>query len=370
MLVRTPRVLLVGGGIAGLATARALLRHGIEADVVERAASWSHPGAGMYLPANSVRALGSLGLETPLLDRAFEIERQLFLDQRGRVLLDVHLSDVWGGETERCAAISYRDLHELLRDEIEVRMATRPAGLQEEGSVVRATFDDGSTGVYDIVVGADGVHSWVRSTMLGGVSATFVGQASWRFLVDGFPEISHWTVRLGRGKAFLTIPLGGDRIYCYADVDASGPIDPTAGNPAKLADLYRDFPDPVATILRELLPIGGHPYFSPIEEVIQKPWVRGRVVLVGDAAHAMSPNMAEGAGMALEDALVLAETITGGDALEEFEARRRPRIEFVQAQTHRRDRTRKLPWIVRNTTLRLAGQRIFRANYKPLLTAP
>jgi 2-polyprenyl-6-methoxyphenol hydroxylase-like FAD-dependent oxidoreductase len=80
--------------------------------------------------------------------------------------------------------------------------------------------------------------------------------------------------------------------------------------------------------------------------------------------------MAQGAGMALEDALVLAETIAGGRQLEEFEARRRPRVAFVQAQTHRRDRTRNLPTFVRKTTLQLAGQRIFRGNYKPLLAPP
>jgi len=84
----------------------------------------------------------------------------------------------------------------------------------------------------------------------------------------------------------------------------------------------------------------------------------------------MSPNMAEGAGMALEDALVLAETIAANRPLEQFEARRRPRVEFVQTQTHRRDRTRNLPPVVRNATLRLAGQQIFRSNYKSLLSEP
>lgn len=90
------RVLIVGGGIAGLATARALHRRGIEPEVVERAADWSHPGAGVYLPANSVRALGALGLQAALLKRACEISRQRFLDHRGRVLAEVNLPAVWG----------------------------------------------------------------------------------------------------------------------------------------------------------------------------------------------------------------------------------------------------------------------------------
>jgi 2-polyprenyl-6-methoxyphenol hydroxylase-like FAD-dependent oxidoreductase len=364
-----PRVLVVGGGIAGLATARALLRRGIEPDVVERAAAWSHPGAGLYLPANAVRALGALGLRAALLDRACVITRQRFLDHRGHELLDVDLPAVWGA-TGPCAAISHRGLHEILRQGIPVRRGTTVTALDDLGPLVRAVFDDGSTGDVDLVVGADGVRSWVRTVVFGGAAPRLLGQASWRFVVDGVAEISAWTVRLGHGKAFLTIPLGGGRIYCYADLGAAAATDPTGGDPAKLAEHFREFAEPVPTILGTGLAAGDRPYFAPIEEVVHRPWVRGRVVLVGDAAHAMSPNMAEGAGMALEDALVLAEVIAADRPLEEFEARRRPRVGFVRAQTHRRDRTRNLSPVVRNAVLRLAGQRIFRGNYKALLTQP
>jgi 2-polyprenyl-6-methoxyphenol hydroxylase-like FAD-dependent oxidoreductase len=220
------------------------------------------------------------------------------------------------------------------------------------------------------VVGADGVRSWVRGVAFAGAAPKFKGMASWRFLVDGAAEGSAWTVRLGRGAAVLTIPLRGGRSYCYADVNIPAATDPTGGDPARLAELFGGFAEPVPTILGRYLAGGGRPDFAPIEEVIQERWVRGRVVLVGDAAHAMSPSMAEGAGMALEDALVLAETVAADRPLAEFEARRRRRVRFVQAQTHRRDRTRNLPPALRNATLRLAGQRIFRANYQPLLSEP
>jgi 2-polyprenyl-6-methoxyphenol hydroxylase-like FAD-dependent oxidoreductase len=323
----------------------------------------------MYLPANAVRALGELELEAALRDRANEIRRQQFLDHRARTLLDVDLATVWE-ETGPCLALEHRDLHEILRDGVPVRLGTTITALHDEGSQTRVSFSDGSSDLYDFVVGADGVRSWVRTEVFTGSDPRFVRQVSWRFLVDGFPEISQWTVMLARGKAFLTIPLGDGQIYCYADVGAQAAVDPTGGDAAKLADLYREFAEPVPTILREALSGSQRPYFSPIEEVVQEPWVQGRVVLVGDAAHAMSPNMAQGAGMAFEDALVLAATMAAQRPLEEFEARRRPRVEFVQAQTHRRDRTRNLPAIVRRATLRLAGQRIFRSNYEPLLVRP
>jgi 2-polyprenyl-6-methoxyphenol hydroxylase-like FAD-dependent oxidoreductase len=160
------------------------------------------------------------------------------------------------------------------------------------------------------------------------------------------------------------------RIYCYADLDAAEPIDPIGGDPAALAELFGRFAEPVPTILAAGLSKGGKAYFSPIEEVVHQPWARGRVALVGDAAHAMSPNMAEGAGMALEDALVIAETIASGLPLEAFEARRRPRVAFVRAQTSRRDHVRGLPHGVRNAALRFAGRRIFRGSYAPLRAEP
>ena len=129
---------------------------------------------------------------------------------------------------------------------------------------------------------------------------------------------------LGRRATFLAVPLGGGRTYCYAAVDRRTPSDPAAEDASALTGLFEGFAEPVPTLLAAL---SGSPYFSPIEEVVQEPWTRGRVVLVGDAAHAMSPNMAEGVGMAVEDALVLAETVAAGRPLADFEARRRPRVE-------------------------------------------
>jgi 2-polyprenyl-6-methoxyphenol hydroxylase-like FAD-dependent oxidoreductase len=136
-----------------------------------------------------------------------------------------------------------------------------------------------------------------------------------------------------------------------------------------LGELFSGFADPARSLI-DALPAKALVHRSPIEEVALDSWSRGSVVLIGDAAHATSPNMAEGAAMALEDALVLAECLVGSaaipDSLAAFEARRRARTDWVQAQTHRRDRTRRLPAVVRNVVLRTAGRRIFRSNYEPL----
>ena len=134
--------------------------------------------------------------------------------------------------------------------------------------------------------------------------------------------------------------------------------------------MFAEFADPVPRQLDQ----ADEAYFASLEEVVPPVWTSGHVVLVGDAAHASSPNMAQGAAMAVEDVLVLAELLTADSSLDRalagYEERRKARVAWMQEQTHRRDRTRNLPPIVRNLTLRLAAERIFRSNYGPLRELP
>jgi 2-polyprenyl-6-methoxyphenol hydroxylase-like FAD-dependent oxidoreductase len=362
------RVLIVGAGIAGLALARSLHDRGIESDVVERTPEWPSHGAGLYLPANAVRALEQLGAGPALAEHANPIERQRFLDHRGRPLMDIDVGRFWNG-VGRCVAIRRSTLHETLRQvtsDVPVRLGVAMTGI-EVGARPAVTFSDGGSRSYDLVVGADGVHSAVRSLGLGGPAASSVGQASWRFVAHGVPEIADWTVMLGRGRAFLTVALGRGEVYCYADVGAT---DRAALDGDDWRRAFSGFAEPVASLLDQ----AADAYSAPIEEVQPPAWTATGTALVGDAAHASSPNMAQGVAMAVEDALVLAELLGAEQpidvALAEYERRRNPRVAWVQAQTHRRDRARNLPPLVRNLTLRLAGERIFRSNYEPLREEP
>ena len=362
-------MLIVGAGVAGLALARALRQREITAEVVERMPEWEASGAGLYLPGNSVRALDELGIWAELAARANPIVRQRVLDHRGRLLADIDVRSYWDG-VGACVAIRRAALHEALRAgsvDVPVRLDLSVTDLEDEGQAKRVRFSDGTTGAYDLVVGADGVHSTIRGLSVGGPPARDVGQASWRFVAEGVPEIGDWTVMLGRGRAFLTVALGGGSVYCYADVNSSDAAD---ARWTEWRESFLDFADPVPRLLQH----AGDAYFAPIEEVAPPAWTARRVVLVGDAAHASSPNMAQGAAMALEDALVLADVLaTSQDieqALTEYQRRRTTRIAWVQDQTHRRDRTRNLPPIVRNLTLRLLGKRIYHSNYGPLRERP
>lgn len=355
-------VLIVGAGIAGLATAEALRRRGITADVVERATEWRPEGAGMYLPANAVRGLAELGLADAVAELAAPVRRQTIADYRGRSLASIDVGEIWG--SGQCLALPRADLHRVLRDatgDLPIRMGTTVTGLVD-GDAPAVTFSDGSTRCYDLVVGADGIHSAVRDLALGGPAARPVGQVCWRFVAEGFPEIADWTARVGPGTSFLTIGLGQGRVYCYADIADDHPA---ARAGADWRAPFAGYAEPVPTLLAH----AGDARRALIEEVTPPTWSAHRVVLVGDAAHASSPNMAQGAAMAVEDALVLAELVADrplDQALAGYEERRGPRVAWVQQQTHQRDRMRTMHPVLRRIALKLGAGRALAAPYRPL----
>jgi 2-polyprenyl-6-methoxyphenol hydroxylase-like FAD-dependent oxidoreductase len=361
-------VLVVGAGVAGLAAARTLRRWGATVEIAERAPAAAIPGTGIYLPGNAVRALDALGLAEQVSARAVRIGRQRIADHRGRFLFGFDVDEVWRG-VGPSLALHRTDLHQVLlagAKDVPIRWSCSPVSIMDTADDVRVGFADGSSGRYDLVVGADGVHSTMRRLLFGeSAAARPVGQYARRFVAawpDAAPE---WSLMAGRGTVFLTIPIGDGKVYCYTDCGLSA-----AGSP--LHELFADYVEPVPMLLGASG--AAHVHGAAVEEVTLPRWSRGPVLLIGDAAHATSPNMAEGAAMALEDAIVLADTLAGErtitEALRAYEERRRVRTGWVLAQTHRRDRSRGLSPVIRNAVLRGTGRRLFTAGYAPLHTQP
>jgi 2-polyprenyl-6-methoxyphenol hydroxylase-like FAD-dependent oxidoreductase len=368
------KVLIVGAGIAGLAAGRALRSLGFIVEIVERATSCPVTGAGLYLPGNGVRAIAALGLADALMSRAAPISHQRILNHRGRILSEIDLGRVWGG-VGPCVGIRRADLHRVLLDGaagVPIRPSTTIVRVTQTGENVGVQFDDGHNRSYDVVIGADGINSSTRRLVFGDIPPRHVGQISWRFITPERYGITAWTAMLGRGRTFLMIPVGSTELYCYADLMTSG-TDRRDDDRERLRTLFRDFAEPVTRVLAQLDDT-DRVHVGPIEEVDLDRVVDRRVALIGDAAHATSPNMAQGASMALEDALILAGTLRSGpspiEALAAFAARRRRRVEWVRGRTHRRDRIRRLPALLRNLSLCIGGAAIYEADYRPLLDEP
>ena len=173
------RILVVGAGIAGLGAARALRQRGLAAEVVEREPAWTHTGAGIYLPGNATRALRALGLESAVAERGSLITHQRLCDHRGRLLADIDVAALWG-DVGPCLALHRADLHEVLAshgDPVPVRMGVSVQRLSQHDDTVTVEFGDATADRYDLVIGADGIHSTVRRLAIGAGAVRPVGTA-------------------------------------------------------------------------------------------------------------------------------------------------------------------------------------------------
>jgi FAD-dependent urate hydroxylase len=364
----TLRILVVGAGISGLAAARGLRVAGFRPDVVEELPAATIPAAGIYLPGNASRALRALGLDAPLRPLGDLIFRQVFQDSAGQGLFELDVAALWAGVGES-RALSRADLQQVLLTAVggEVRYDTAVRSIELVNGAAKVEFDNAAVAEYDLVVGADGRRSTIR-TMAGlGGSATPTGRIVYRSVVAGGPALSDWTALLGDRSQFVAMPMGGRRLYCHAD-ETVGPGTAAPADPlARVRELFADFAGPVPMILDALEKV----QVARTDEVVIDSWANGPVLLVGDAAHATSPTLAQGAAMAFEDAVVLGEVLKAAPddvpaALQAYEKRRLHRCDQVRAHTQECDRTRDLPPGQRDPMLRGPGQRIFADQYRGL----
>ncbi|BAU89191.1 FAD-binding monooxygenase [Methylorubrum populi] len=366
------RVLIAGGGIAGLAVRRALHQQGIPSLTLERRRVQADAGLAINLPGNAVRALQQLGLLDALRETGSPVRRREYRTERGRLLFAVDETAFWGAETvSHC--LRRADLLRLLQRGLpsdDIRQGAELAVVRQTSQKVEVELEDGATESGGLLVGSDGVHSTVRRGLFGNqaLGAAMLARQSWRFMAPN-PGIEAWTLWAGAGALFLLIPVDRDEAYGWvsAGMDRDGSADP-----ASIRGAFAPFPRLVRDTLDAALSRPDAIYHSPLEEVRIPAWTRDRIVLLGDAAHATAPVWAQGAALALEDALVLARLLaersdwTGVGAA--YERLRRPRVEHVQQMTDRLSRTARLPDWVRNLLLPVVGPRSYRATYDPLRT--
>jgi 2-polyprenyl-6-methoxyphenol hydroxylase-like FAD-dependent oxidoreductase len=329
------RVLIVGGGIGGVTAALALARKGIDAPVFEAAPQLRPVGKGIWVPTNAMQVLQRLGVAAAVTRAGWPLERIQLRTLRG-VLLDVDLrryQEMFGHTTISIHRAALLDALAGALPPGALRLGKRFVGFAEDAGGVTARFDDGTEDRGDALVGADGIRSAVREQLFPGVPLRYTGQTCYRGVtrMDLPPGLEHvcWEV-WGGACRFGFSAVGPGQVYWFAPVSAPPGAPPPEGPLAGwLAEKYAGFPAPVSDVLRG----------TPEDEVIRtdlydfapvRQWCRGRVALIGDAAHAMTPNLGQGGAQAVEDGCALAEKLAAGgpvgEALRQYEALRLPKV--------------------------------------------
>lgn len=331
--MRERRILIIGAGIGGLTAAIALGRRGFTIDMIERDGAWSVYGVGIIQQANVIRAMAELGIVNEYLDAGFGFDQVDVFSPEG-----VHLATVPSprlvAEYPANIGIGRRALHEVLcrcasAAGARIRLGVTTASIDDRGDEVAVTFSDGATARYDIVIGADGLNSKTREQLFPAAPRPqFTGQGVWRHNFPRPPEVVSLHAYAGPMGMGL-VPLGGGLMYLFLTTAEPGnPHYPRAGLAKAMRDKLRDAPPSIAMYASQITDDAAVVY-KPLEWILLPgDWHKGRVVLLGDAVHATTPHLGQGAGMAIEDAIVLADELARAAEPEEaFIAYRRRRFE-------------------------------------------
>lgn len=310
------RVLIIGGGIAGMCSAIELRKRGVEVDLVEIDADWRVYGAGITISAPTLRAFKAIGVVRDIVEQGWCADGADIYLADGTRVAELPKTRIAGPDIPSAGGIMRPVLARILSaatraSGTRVRLGVTFSSLRMFDSEVEVEFTDGSSGTYDLVIGADGFNSKVREVIFPDApGARFTGQACWRAVVPRPPEIRRASMYIGRNVKAGLNPVSKDEMYLFF-LDKRDSPDYIAPEqwPAILKEQLAEFTGPIASIRDSITPQSPIIYRPLFALMLAKPWHRGRVVLTGDAVHATTPHLASGAGIAVEDALVLPEEI-------------------------------------------------------------
>lgn len=337
------KALIVGGGIGGLSAAVALRNAGITVDVAEINRTWKIYHTGIVVQANFIRAMATLGIADAAVAIGFPYEGMQFQDLHGNVIKRLRGERLAGPNYPARLGMTRPALHDVLNNAARERGANIRQGLtfsklEQAADHVDVTFTDGSHGAYDLVIGADGVYSKVRAELFGAqFKPKFTGQGTWRCNVKRPKDIEYSFNAMGPelrdGKCGF-IPLDQETGYVWL-------VQAEPGNPffpeEKLADIFRERLAGCTGLmaqLRDQIQDPSKVVYRPLEALLMpKPWYKGRILLMGDAAHATTPHMGQGAAQAVEDGVVIGEVFQQDKPIEElmlsYQERRYERCKFI-----------------------------------------
>jgi 2-polyprenyl-6-methoxyphenol hydroxylase-like FAD-dependent oxidoreductase len=364
--MKLDRVLIIGAGIGGLALQRALRERGVACEVLERAGSLDAAGAGIALARNAMLAAEAIGVGDAIRERGAAARTSAILDARGRALAAVPTEPLAGA-----VALHRADLQQALRTGDE-RLASEARAVDVDGSVELA---DGSVERADLVVGADGLRSIARRCVAPGGRIRYSGYAAWRAVADWRCEPGRWQESWGRGGRFGILDIGADRSYWFAtkNVEEGG----SDGGRDEVLERFGAWHSPIRALVEATPPAAVFRtdvlYLEPLPS-----WSRGKVILLGDAAHAMTPGTGQGAAQALEDAVVLARALARASdlaaAAAEYESLRRPRVKRIAQLSRRLDlagqASSPIATAVRDLAIRLTPSAVRRRQARAITEAP
>jgi 2-polyprenyl-6-methoxyphenol hydroxylase-like FAD-dependent oxidoreductase len=336
-----PRILIVGAGIAGLTLAAGLGRQGITPAIVEIADGLLTRGLGLFLTSNVFLALRRIGLDQTVIERGVVIEQQVQTDTSEKPTR-YHDFRPFNARYAPNIGIAREGLMTGLLTGVgaQIRYSNTIVSLDQSAGGVEVGFSDGTRGTYDLVVGADGTKSTVRKLVFPEIEPSYRSFCAWRTLMDGSERGATLTARITPGLALGSFSVGPNLIYAF--ILAHYPEPPSLSRTEhleRLKELARKFRGFVPSLIQEQRD-PSRVVFVPVNEIDTAPYYRGRVVVIGDAAHAFPPQFAQGAAMAIEDAVALTELLaTSADidlALRSYESKRRPRVNKVRAAVRHR----------------------------------
>ncbi|CAM3596066.1 putative oxidoreductase YetM [Pseudomonas reidholzensis] len=334
------KVLIVGGGIGGLCAAIALRRQGVAVDLVEIKTEWTVYGVGIIQQSNVVREMAKLGVLDRYLDAAYAFEDVGIYDVQGNPLARIPGQRLAGPEYPANVGISRLALHQVLSDTAvelgtQVRLGLSVAAYVDDSHGLEVTFTDNTQQRYDLMIGADGVYSKIRGMLFADTyTPRFTGQAVWRYNFARHPSIDHLATFTGAAGNAGLVPLADNLMYLFSTShEPDNPWYATEQLAVTMRERLANMGGLVGE-LREQIIDDSQVVYKPMEVVfVDEPWFKGRVLLIGDAAHATTPHLGQGAGMAIEDALVLGEELFGDGSLPErlqrFMTRRFERCKYI-----------------------------------------
>lgn len=333
--------LVVGAGIGGLSVAIALRRIGVAVEVIEAQAQMTAFGVGIIQPSNALRALDRLGVAEACIAAGGGFPGWRMYDGDGAMFAEVPNANVARPGMPAVNGLPRLALHGILVEAAEqagaeLRYGATLHDLDVTADGVRVGFEDGRTAEYDLLVGADGCYSKTRTALFGReFHPRFTGQGVWRCNLARPAGMEWGGVFYGRSSKVGLVPTGSESMYMF--VVTAEPGNPRF-RPDELAAVTRDRLAEYGGLigqLREQVVDNGAVNYKPLETLLlPPPWGHGRAIMIGDAVHATTPHLAQGASLAIEDAVVLADTLEAEDrpvaaSLDAFTRRRFPRARLV-----------------------------------------